>query len=78
MLVPLPTGLIAFVLSAWGHLLTARLWLCPPGRLSWRLMAFLAEAHERGVLRQAGAVYQFRHARLQERLASARGETQER
>ncbi|MGP4052061.1 NACHT domain-containing protein [Streptomyces sp. 2A115] len=77
LLVLLPTGLIAFVLSAWGHLLTARLWLCPPGLLPWRLMAFLAEAHERGVLRQAGAVYQFRHARLQERLATAREEDQE-
>ncbi|MGI5373551.1 NACHT domain-containing protein [Streptomyces sp. CA-251387] len=66
----LPTGLIAFALSAWGHLLTTRLWLCTAGRLPWRLMTFLAEAHERGVLRQAGAVHQFRHARLQERLAS--------
>ncbi|MEU4668642.1 hypothetical protein AB0F91_11870 [Amycolatopsis sp. NPDC023774] len=30
-----------------------------------------ADAHRRGVLRQVGAVYQFRHARLQERLADA-------
>ncbi|WP_372345652.1 hypothetical protein [Streptomyces sp. KL116D] len=34
-------------------------------------MAFLADAHERGVLRQAGAVHQFRHARLQGRPAAA-------
>ncbi|MEU1131078.1 NACHT domain-containing protein [Streptomyces sp. NPDC005900] len=74
----LPTGLIALALSAWGRLLTVRLSLCPPGRLPWHLMAFLAEAHERGVLRQAGAIYQFRHARLQERLASAQEEDQER
>ncbi|MCQ4208636.1 NACHT domain-containing protein [Streptomyces longispororuber] len=67
----LPVGFITLALSAWGGLLTARLWLCPAGRLPWRLMAFLADAHERGVLRQAGAVYQFRHARLQERLAAA-------
>ncbi|MFI6358668.1 hypothetical protein ACIBJF_40075 [Streptomyces sp. NPDC050743] len=33
-------------------------------------MAFLDDAHRRGVLRQAGAVYQFRHARLQEQLAT--------
>jgi hypothetical protein len=31
--------------------------------------AFLADAAERGVLRQAGAVYQFRHALVQDRLA---------
>jgi hypothetical protein len=37
--------------------------------LPWRLMAFLADAHERGVLHQAGAVYQFRHIELQRRLA---------
>jgi len=39
------------------------------GRLPWRLAAFLTYAHQKGVLRQVGAVYQFRHARLQDRLA---------
>jgi hypothetical protein len=62
-------GPLALILSAWGWLLTARLWLCGSSRLPWRLMAFLDEAHSRGVLRQVGAVYQFRHARLQEQLA---------
>ena len=38
--------------------------------LPWRLMSFLADAHGRGVLRQAGAVYQFRHIELQHRLAN--------
>jgi hypothetical protein len=33
-------------------------------------MAFLADAHQRGVLRQVGAVYQFRHIELQRRLAN--------
>jgi hypothetical protein len=33
-------------------------------------MGFLADAHQRGVLRQAGAVYQFRHIELQHRLAN--------
>jgi hypothetical protein len=32
-------------------------------------MRFLADAHRRAVLRQVGAVYQFRHARLQDNLA---------
>ncbi len=40
------------------------------GRLPWSLMDFLADAHQRGVLRQAGAVYQFRHIELQHRLAN--------
>jgi hypothetical protein len=34
-----------------------------------RLMYFLEDARERGVLRTVGPVYQFRHARLQDRLA---------
>jgi hypothetical protein len=66
----LPVGPLTISLSAWGWLLPTRLWLCAAGRLPWRLMAFLDDAHRRGVLRQAGAVYQFRHARLQEQLAS--------
>jgi hypothetical protein len=44
-------------------------------QLAWRwhtpirLMPFLEDARERGVLRIVGPVYQFRHARLQDRLA---------
>jgi hypothetical protein len=41
------------------------------GRLPWALTAFLDDASRRGVLRQVGAVYQFRHARLQAHLADA-------
>jgi hypothetical protein len=40
------------------------------GFLPWRLVSFLQDAHRRGVLRQAGAVYQFRHIELQHRLAT--------
>ncbi|WP_157845193.1 MULTISPECIES: hypothetical protein [Pseudofrankia] len=48
-----------------------RAWLAARGRLPRDLMAFLADAHEnRGVLRQAGAAYQFRHVELQRRLAN--------
>lgn len=36
-----------------------------------RMMDFLEDARERGVLRTAGPVYQFRHARLQDLLATA-------
>jgi hypothetical protein len=31
-------------------------------------MNFLEDAHQRGILRTVGPVYQFRHARLQDRL----------
>jgi hypothetical protein len=38
-----------------------------------RLMKFLEDAHGRNVLRTVGPAYQFRHARLQDRLADAAG-----
>ena len=48
----------------------ARGWLALHHRLPWLLMSFLADVHRRGVLRQAGAIYQFRHIELQRRLAT--------
>jgi hypothetical protein len=42
----------------------------PDRRLPFRLMGFLADAQARGVLRQAGAYYQFRHVAVQRRLAA--------
>ena len=42
------------------------------GGLPWRLLAFLEDAHRRGVLRRSGAYYRFRHAELQEYLAGRR------
>jgi MFS family permease len=68
-------GGLAYVLSltAWGQwVVLARVWLPLTGRLPWGLAAFLDDAYRRGVLRRAGAVYQFRHARLQEHLARLR------
>jgi hypothetical protein len=56
--------------TAWGPFVIARCRHALGGHLPWRLMSFLADAHQkRGVLRQAGAVYQFRHVDLQRRLA---------
>jgi hypothetical protein len=66
---------LAYVLSltAWGQwVVFARVWLPLTGRLPWRLPDFLDDAYRRGVLRRAGAVYQFRHARLQEHFARLR------
>ncbi|MFC5103265.1 hypothetical protein [Kibdelosporangium philippinense] len=45
------------------------MWLALRGHLPWRLIPFLEDAHQRGVLRQNGGVYQFRHARLRDHLA---------
>jgi hypothetical protein len=51
----------------------ARSWFVLRGMLPRRLMAFLADAHiRRGILRQVGAVYQFRHIELQRHLAGHR------
>ncbi|MFJ1707462.1 hypothetical protein [Kitasatospora sp. NPDC088346] len=56
-------------LSAWGQwVVLARIWLPLTGRLPWALNAFLDDAYARDVLRRAGAVHQFRHARLQHHL----------
>lgn len=55
--------------AAWGRYTIARIWLAARRKLPWRLMSFLADAHTRGVLRQVGAQYQFRHAELQRHLA---------
>jgi hypothetical protein len=52
-----PTALAAIQLS--------RRWHTPS-----RLLKFLDDAHKRNVLRTVGPVYQFRHARLQDRLAA--------
>ncbi|MEU5699736.1 NACHT domain-containing protein [Streptomyces aurantiacus] len=65
-----PVGTSALALSAWGRTATARCWLALTGRAPWRLMTFLEDAHRRGVLRQSGARYEFRHQRLQRRLAA--------
>ena len=60
----------SFALAAWPSYGMARIWLAARYQLPWQLMGFLADAHKRGVLRQAGAVYQFRHINLQHRLAT--------
>ncbi|MGW0394025.1 hypothetical protein ACWDYJ_24690 [Streptomyces sp. NPDC003042] len=42
------------------------------GMLPWRLGRFLHACHQAGILRTAGAAYQFRHHELQDHLASQR------
>ena len=59
----------AFGFTAWGQwIVLSRVWLPLTGKLPWNTVAFLDDAYQRGVLRQTGAVYQFRHIRLQHHL----------
>ena len=58
---------------AWPGYVIVSGWLALLQRMPWPLMPFLEDAHQRGVLRQAGAVYQFRHIELQHRLATRPG-----
>ncbi|MBQ0925037.1 NACHT domain-containing protein [Saccharopolyspora endophytica] len=63
-------GVVRLLGSAWGNwLIFTRFWLPLTRRSPWRPKRFLEDAHRRSVLRQAGAVYQFRHARLRDHLA---------
>ncbi len=66
-------GLTVLLSRAWGAFVLSRIWLALLRKVPLRLMRFLDDAHRRGVLRQVGGVYQFRHARLQDRLANGSG-----
>jgi hypothetical protein len=58
------------VRAVWGSYTIARCWLALHRCLPLRLNSFLDDAHQRrGVLRQFGAFYQFRHDQLQHYLA---------
>lgn len=60
---------MALLCSASTWLAIATVPLALAGRLPWRPMRFLRDAHVRGVLRQVGGVYEFRHKLLAEHLA---------
>ncbi|WP_167336177.1 NACHT domain-containing protein [Amycolatopsis alba] len=61
---------VAMGKAAWGWFGYARLWWFLGRRMPLRSIRFLTDAHRRGVLRQAGAAWQFRHLGLQRRLAA--------
>ncbi|MFI0902761.1 NACHT domain-containing protein [Streptomyces sioyaensis] len=63
-LVGAASGAATLLGSAWGSYQVSRLWFRLTGRLPWRLLSFLEDAHELGVMRQIGAVHQFRHERV--------------
>jgi hypothetical protein len=63
-------GPVASFRKAWPWYVFVRILLAMNNSLPRKLMDFLADAHQRGVLQQVGPVYQFRHIELQRRLAS--------
>jgi hypothetical protein len=62
---------VCVAMSSWGWFWVASIWLGIRRKLPFRFMRFSSDAYGRGVLRRAGAVYQFRHARLQARLVNS-------
>jgi hypothetical protein len=71
-----PLWLLAFRVNkvglvAWLHFVLTRIILVPRGLLPWRTLDFFGEAHRRGILRQIGPVYEFRHGLLQDVLANS-------
>ncbi|MER7004131.1 BTAD domain-containing putative transcriptional regulator [Dactylosporangium sp. NPDC000555] len=68
----LAVGLTAALSRCWGTYQLSRAWLALRGQTPLRLNRFLQDAHRRGVLRLAGAHYQFRHTRLHDHLADRR------
>jgi hypothetical protein len=65
------SGIIrSFTVAEWALYEIARIWLALHHWPRCHPKAFLADAHRRGVLRQAGAAYPFRHVKLQHRPAN--------
>jgi hypothetical protein len=60
----------SLVFTPWPRFRTAGAWLAITGKLPWKLMSFLDEACEHGVLRQVGITFEFRHELLQNSLAA--------
>lgn len=60
---------VGFRETAWARFAVTAACLAMRDHVPWSLMAFLQDAHDRGVLRQVGTVYQFRHIGLQRYLA---------
>ncbi|MFY0511876.1 NACHT domain-containing protein [Streptomyces anulatus] len=70
---PLPGAVFSLLIlltRAWPRFSILRFHLAIQGKLPWNLMHFLSDARDRQLLRQSAGAYQFRHIRLQERLAS--------
>ncbi|NUW44900.1 NACHT domain-containing protein [Nonomuraea rhodomycinica] len=63
--------LVTLLENSWVRFLIARVFFTLRGVLPWRVLAFLEDAHRRGVLRKVGGMYYFRHDLLREQLATS-------
>ena len=63
------TVVVIIVLTAWGRFTLTRLYFGCTGRFPFRLLRFLSSMRKKGVMRQTGPAFQFRHLRLRDRLA---------
>ncbi len=66
----LAVGCVGVLSRAWGAYTVSRYLLTLRGHLPWRLAGFLDDAYRLGLLRIVGPLYQFRHAALQNHLAT--------
>jgi uncharacterized membrane protein len=66
---------VSVTVSMWAAFNVSRVWLACTGMVPMQIMAFLDEAYCRGVLRQVGGSYQFRHTELKEALLTPQSET---
>ncbi|WP_344918289.1 NACHT domain-containing protein [Streptosporangium oxazolinicum] len=66
------TVLLTMFGASWITYTIAKIWLVVRWRFPLRLLTFLEEAHELGLLRRSGPFYQFRHREIQLYLAETR------
>ncbi|MEV6275194.1 NACHT domain-containing protein [Nocardia sp. NPDC051832] len=64
-------GLLSWALffPVWGPWCIARVYLPLRRKIPWKTMTFLDDAHQSGVLRRVGGLYEFRHSQLRDQLA---------
>jgi hypothetical protein len=65
---------MALIVADWPWLMLSQAVLAGRGHLPWALLRFLEDARRRGLLRQSGGFYQFRHDRLRRHLIEQRGQ----
>ena len=59
---------LASCVITWPSFVLAHFWFGVTGRMPWRMMRFLRDSYVLGVLRQEGAIYQFRNSSVLDQL----------
>jgi hypothetical protein len=60
----------ALLRTHWGRWQARNIWAIARYKVHFQSLAFLMDAHKRGILRRNGSTYRFRHGLLQDRLAA--------